>query len=66
MKTARMYDFDSEAWSLLSNMNVGRFAHGCGAVRKSEHATEAVVLGGQDVFETMEILRNGTWRYCLS
>ena len=58
-----MYDFDSGTWSQLSDMLDGRYAHGCGAVRKSEQVTEAVVVGGYSPYNKLEILKEGIWRY---
>ena len=59
-----MYNFPTNEWTTLPNMQTPRYNHGCGLATKSDGTVEAVVLGGHNI-NTMEILNleSLTWRW---
>ena len=57
------YDFSTNQWQEVAPMQVGRFDHSCGLVRRSDGTEEVVVAGGYGK-DSVEIFSLATeeWR----
>ena len=65
VKRVRMYDSESDTWSVLPDMKTTRHYHGCGLAVKSDGTSDqAVVAGGTDT-QTVEVFDFTLmeWRY---
>ena len=59
-----MYDISMDQWTQLASLQEARREHGCGLAKYSDGMWEAVVAGGSQITNTVEIYNPETdqWR----